>query len=149
MPQSLTKLLLHIVFSTKNRQPLISETFEQGLYAYINGIVENQGCKLLIAGGTADHIHLLVSLGKQIFISTLIGHIKRESSIWVKANGGPRDFYWQEGYGAFSIGQSQVLTVTKYIATQKQHHAEQGFQDEFRSFLQRYQVEYDERYVWD
>ncbi|MBV9241297.1 MAG: IS200/IS605 family transposase [Acidobacteria bacterium] len=149
MPQSLTKVLLHIVFSTKHRQPLIDPAFEDRLCAYVNGIIHKQGCKLLIAGGTVDHIHLLVSLSKQIFISTLIGHIKRESSIWVKANGGPRDFYWQEGYGVFSIGQSQVQAVTKYIATQKQHHAKQGFQDEFRSFLQRYQVEYDERYVWD
>jgi len=149
MPQSLSKVLLHIVFSTKNRQPLIDPSFENGLYSYISGIINKQGCKLLIAGGTADHIHLLVSLGKQIFITTLIGHIKRKSSIWVKANGGPRDFYWQEGYGVFSIGQSQVSAVTKYIAIQKQHHAKQHFQDELRSFLQRYEVEYDEGYVWD
>jgi putative transposase len=149
MPQSLAKVLLHVVFSTKNRQPLISQTFEQGLYAYISGIIDKQGCKLLLAGGTADHIHLLISLSKQIFISTLIGHIKRESSLWVKANRGPRDFYWQEGYGVFSIGQSQVASVMTYIATQKQHHANQDFQDEFRSFLRRYEVEYDERYVWD
>ena len=149
MPQSLTKVLIHIVFSTKNRRPLIQENFEHGLYAYISGIIDNQACKLLIGGGAADHIHLLVSLGRQVSISTLIGHIKRESSLWVKANGGPSDFYWQEGYGAFSIGQSQVPAVTKYIATQKEHHAKHDFQDEFRSLLPRYQVEYDERYVWD
>ena len=149
MPQSLAKVLLHVVFSTKNRQPLIYGDFEQGLYAYISGIVANQGCKLVLAGGTEDHIHLLISLGKQIFLSTLIGHVKRESSLWVKANGGPHDFYWQEGYGVFSIGQSQVAPMMKYIATQKQHHAKQDFQDEFRSFLRRYEIDYDERYVWD
>jgi len=149
MPQSLVKVLIHVVFSTKNRQPLIHPSFEEGMFAYISGIVENQGCKLILGNGAADHVHLLISLGRQIFISTLIGHIKRESSIWVKENGGPPDFYWQEGYGAFSIGQSQVTAVMKYIANQKQHHAKQEFQAEFREFLERYQVDYDERYVWD
>jgi putative transposase len=104
---------------------------------------------LILANGTANHIHLLISLGKRTDISKLIGDIKRASSVWVKEQDDFRDFYWQEGYGAFSIGQSQVPAVMKYIAGQKQHHAKQDFKAEFRELLEKYEVEYDERYVWD
>lgn len=149
MPQSLVKILVHVVFSTKNRAGLIAPEIEERLFAYISGIVEKNGCKLILANGTTDHIHLLISLSKTINISELIGDIKRASSLWVKENGGPAAFYWQEGYGAFSVGQSQVAAVMKYIAGQKQHHAKHDFQDELRGLLKRYQVEYDERYVWD
>jgi len=148
MPQSLVKILVHIVFSTKNRERLIDPNIENGLFGYIHGIVENNKSKLILANGTWDHIHMLISLGKVIDISQLIGDIKRESSVWMKDNG-VRRFYWQEGYGAFSIGQSQVPMVMKYIANQKEHHSKQDFQGEFRGLLQKYDVEYDERYVWD
>jgi len=103
-----------------------------------------------VAGGTANHIHLLVPLGKKINIPELIGDIKRDSSNWIKqqdANFG--NFYWQKGYGAFSIGQSQVETVVKYINGQKEHHEKQNFKGEFRALLKRYEIEYDEQYVWD
>ena len=149
MPQSLVKMLVHVVFSTKNRADLIAPEIEQRLFAYISGIVENCGSKLILANGTANHIHLLISLGKTTDISKLIGDIKRASSVWIKQQGNYGDFYWQEGYGAFSIGQSQVPEVMKYIARQKQHHSKQDFVSEFRGLLNRYEVEYDERYVWD
>ena len=150
MPQSLFKVLVHIVFSTKNRADLIIPEIQTALFGYIHGIVENNGSKLIVAGGTANHIHLLVSLGKKIDIPELISDIKRDSSSWIKtqdANFG--NFYWQKGYGAFSIGQSQVETVVKYIERQKEHHKKQDFKAEFCALLKKYEIEYNERYVWD
>ena len=147
MPQSLVKILVHVVFSTKNRAELISPEFESELFSYIHGIVHNHNSKLICANGTANHIHLLISLGKTIHISELIGHIKRSSSAWLKQY--DADFYWQEGYGAFSIAESQVQDVMHYIEDQKRHHSASDFKSEFLSLLEKYQVEYDERYVWD
>lgn len=147
MPQSLVKILIHVVFSTKNRVDLIHPEIEAGLYAYIHGIVENNKSKLILGNGAANHGHLLISMGKTVDVSDLVGDIKRDSSVWMKQH--DRAFYWQEGYGAFSIGESQVPRVMKYIAEQKEHHAEKDFKDEFRGLLRRYKVEYDERYVWD
>ena len=150
MPQSLFKILVHIVFSTKNRADLIAPSIENDLFKYIHGIIENNGSKLIIANGTANHVHLLVSLSKKIDIPELIGDIKRDSSSWIKkqdSNFG--NFYWQKGYGAFSIGQSQVPMVVNYIKRQKEHHQKQDFKDEFRALLKKYEIEYDERYVWD
>ena len=149
MPQSLVKVLIHVVFSTKNRADLIVPEIEAGLFGYINGIVENNKSKLIIGNGTLNHIHLLISLGRTMDISQLIGDIKRSSSLWVKTQGDFGNFYWQEGYGAFSIGQSQVQGVVDYIRDQKEHHGEKDFKTEFRILLKKYDVEYDERYVWD
>ena len=149
MPQSLVKILVHAVFSTKNRADLIVPEIEDGLFGYMHGIVENNKSKLILANGTANHVHLLISLGKTMDISELIGDIKRDSSVWIKGQGDFPGFYWQEGYGAFSIGQSQVPRVVRYIQNQKEHHAKQDYKTEFRGFLKKYEVEYDERYVWD
>ena len=150
MPQSLFKILAHIVFSTKNRGDLIAPEIENGLFGYIHGIVENNHAKLIIANGTANHIHLLVSLPKKIDVPELIGDIKRDSSVWMKEQNASFDnFYWQKGYGAFSIGQSQVENVVSYIKRQKEHHAKQDFKDEYRLLLKKYEIEFDERYVWD
>ena len=149
MPQSLVKMLAHIVFSTKDRIKIITPEIEAELFGYIGGIIRNNGARMIIAGGTLDHLHLLVSLGR-IDIGELIGDIKRDSSRWMKKQD-PRfsQFYWQRGYGAFSIGQSQVAAVSKYIQNQKEHHKEQTFQDEFRVLCRKYDVEIDERYCWD
>ena len=147
MPQSLVKILVHIVFSTKNRVDLILPEVEDGLYRYISGIVEGNNAKLIIANGTENHSHFLVSLGKND-VSVLIGEMKRESSLWGKKNGLP-DLYWQRGYGAFSIGQSQVPVVTRYIANQKIHHQTQSYEDEFRELCRKYGAEFDERFCWD
>lgn len=151
MPQSLVKILAHIVFSTKDRVDLISHEMEAELFKYITGIVKGNGGRLIIVNGTANHIHLLISIGR-IDIGELIGHIKRDSSLWVKRRF-PRSgkFYWQRGYGAFSIGQSQVGAVSEYIRNQKTHHLRNSlsYEDEFRDLCQRYEVEIDERYCWD
>lgn len=150
MPQTLFKILVHIVFSTKNRAALIAPEIENKLYGYLHGIAENNGAKLVIANGTANHIHLLMSLPKKIDLPALIGNIKRDSSVWIKAQDKEfRNFYWQTGYGAFSIGQSQVETVANYIRRQKERHAKQDYKYEFRALLRKYEIDYDERYVWD
>lgn len=147
MPQSLVKILVHIVFSTKERRQSIPGEVGPRLYGYIGGIAANNGGRLVTAGGMPDHIHLLVSIGR-IDISEMIGDIKRSSSRWMK-NEGVSDFYWQRGYGAFSIGQSQVPGVRNYILNQEKHHAGMTYQDEFRSLCRKYDVEFDERYCWD
>lgn len=149
MSQSLVKILGHIVFSTKDRQSLISPEIEPRLFGYISGIIKNSGGRLIICGGTPDHIHLLISIGR-MDVGELIGDIKRISSGWIKKQDKRfNKFYWQRGYGAFSIGQSQVPAVSKYIRNQKEHHKEQTFQDEFRALCHKYDVEIDERYCWD
>ncbi len=151
MPQSIVKIIVHIVFSTKDRADLISPEIEPELFKYISGIVTAIGGRLIIGNGTANHIHLLISIGR-VDIGELIGHIKRDSSLWVKRKF-PRNsrFYWQRGYGAFSIGQSQIPDVSRYIRNQKEHHLEknQSYEVEFRELCRRYEVEFDERYCWD
>ena len=149
MPQSLVKILVHIVFSTKERQRTITPQIEPPLYGYISGIITNNGGRMIIAGGDADHIHILSSIGR-IGIAELVGDIKRESSSWIKIQDRRFEkFYWQRGYGAFSIGQSQVPAVSTYIRDQKKHHKSQSYQDEFRALCARYEIEIDERYCWD
>lgn len=147
MPQSLVKIIVHMVWSTKDRVRLIPIDIETRLYGYISAIISNNGGRMIIAGGDADHIHILVSLGKADMIK-LIGVIKRETSKWMKEIG-VHKFYWQRGYGAFSVGQSQVAAVSGYIRDQKEHHKKQVFEDEFRSLCRKYDVEIDERYCWD
>ncbi len=149
MPQSLFKILIHVVFSTKDRADLIAPEIEDELFKYFHGIVENNGAKLIIANGTTNHVHLLISFGKKVDIPELVGDLKRDSSKWIKREKNIHNFYWQRGYGAFSIGQSQVGTTVKYIENQKAHHSQQDFKDEYRALLQKYEIDYDERYVWD
>lgn len=149
MPQSLVKIIVHIVFSTKDRRDLITPEIEPRLFGYIRGIIENNGGRMLIAGGMPDHIHILSSVGR-VDIGELVGDIKRESSLWIKKQGSEfSQFYWQRGYGAFSIGQSQVNAVTRYILDQKEHHKKQSWEDEFRGLCRKYGVEFDEHYCWD
>ncbi|MBS1770631.1 MAG: IS200/IS605 family transposase [Acidobacteria bacterium] len=147
MSQSLVKILIHIVFSTKDRKPLIKPDVETELYRYIHGVIDNKGGKLLVGNGTADHSHLPISVGKNE-ISALIGTIKRTTSGWMKKRS-IHDFYWQRGYGAFSVSQSQVATVSRYIAEQKKHHAAHDFKDEFRILCVRHGISLDERYCWE
>jgi putative transposase len=150
MPQSLVRILVHVCFSTKNRVDLINPEIENELFGYLHGIVENNKSKLILANGTTNHVHLLISLGKVLSISELIGDIKRDSSSWMKKQDANfSNFYWQEGYGAFSVGQTEDETVIKYIANQKEHHETKDYKTEFRGFLKKYNIDYDEKYVWD
>jgi putative transposase len=150
MPQSLSAILVHIIFSTKNREPLIRPEIESELFPYISRICQSANSPALIINGTKDHIHMLINLSRKASLSSLIEEVKSSSSGWIKTKGPDfKQFYWQRGYGAFSIGQSGVPTLKAYINRQKEHHLKTTFQDEFRKFLRRYEIEYDERYVWD
>ena len=151
MPQSLAKIYVHIVFSTKNRFPFLSDpAIRKEMHAYLGGTFNELDCPIISVGGPADHIHALCILSKNLPVSEVIGKAKRSSSKWVKTKGRERGkFSWQAGYGAFSVSQSNVEQVRKYIQRQEEHHRKKTFQDEFREFLKAYQVEYDERYIWD
>jgi len=120
------------------------------LHAYIGGIISNLDCQPVIVGAVEDHVHALFALGRTCALSGVMKEVKRGSSIWIKAKAADlSDFAWQNGYGAFSIGFSQIETVRTYIQNQAEHHREVSFQNEFRAFLKRYEIEFDERYVWD
>jgi len=151
MAQSLAKVLVHIVFSTKRRYPFLSDKdIINEMHAYLGGTCNGLDCPVLIAGGVADHVHILCMLTRNSSIAKVVGDMKRESSKWIKTKGRAFEkFAWQNGYGIFSVSQSQIGRVRKYIAEQEEHHRKKTFQDEYRSFLKRYEVEYDEQYVWD
>ncbi len=149
MPQSLSKVLVHLIFSTKHREPTIPEAIRPRLYAYVVGILDNLKSPSLQTGGTRDHAHILFALGRTISQAEVVEQVKKGSSKWMKLDGGVPTFAWQAGYGAFSIGESQVETVIAYIQNQEHHHKNLTFQEEFRKFLDRYRIVYDERYVWD
>ena len=150
MGQSLVQNYIHIVFSTKYRQPLIKPDVESELHAYLGGICNQLECQTIKVGGYTDHIHILCKLSKKIALMKLVEEVKSHSSKWVKTKGEDYShFYWQNGYGAFSVNPSQVETVIAYIANQHQHHSKKNFQDEYRAILKKYQVEFDEKYVWD
>ena len=149
MPQSLSRVLIHLVFSTKHREPLTSQEVRPRLHAYMVGILDNLKSPSLQTGGVDDHIHILCVLGRTISQANMVEEVKKSSSKWMKAEGGVPNFSWQAGYGAFSIGESQVDTVIRYIRNQEEHHGKVTYQEEYRRFLERYKVAYDERYVWD
>ncbi len=150
MSQSLTDIILHIVFSTKNRQPWILPEVEQELFQYICGVANNLKCSVIRINGMEDHIHILCSLGKTISVSELVSELKSSSSRWIKSKGDQhRLFCWQAGYGGFSVSRPNVEGVIEYISKQKEHHQKISFQDEFLAMLQRAKVDYDEKYLWD
>ena len=150
MAQSLAYNYIHLVFSTKHREHTILPEIEDKLYGYISGIGKNLDCQILKIGGISDHIHILFTLSKKVSLSAFVEEIKKSSSKWMKTQGSQyANFYWQSGYGAFSVSPKQVDTVVKYIATQKEHHSKKTFQQEYLDFLKQYNVDYDERYVWD
>ena len=151
MPQSLSKIYVHIIFSTKDRYPFLSDTVvKQEMHAYIGGTLNNLGCPVICVGGVADHVHILSLLSRNHWIAKVVEEIKKGSSKWIKTKGDlVRKFAWQRGYAAFSVSQSHITRVQNYIFSKEVHHKRKTFQDEFREFLKRYEVEYDEHYVWD
>jgi len=150
MGQSLVQNYIHIVFSTKYRQHLIHPPVEEELHAYLSGICNHLECQSIIVGGYTDHIHILCKLSKKIPLMKLVEELKSHSSKWIKTKDKKlENFYWQGGYGAFSVSPSKVDTIKKYIANQKQRHSKKPFQTEYRSLLLKFDVEFDERYVWD
>jgi putative transposase len=150
MPQSLANVILHIVFSTKHRHPFIDAPVEELLHKYLGGICRELGCPSHAIGGVEDHVHVACSLSRTLAISKLVEELKTGSSKWMKSKGARYgEFAWQNGYGAFSVGQSQLEDLRRYIGNQRQHHQAASFQDEYRCLLRKYDVDFDERYVWD
>lgn len=150
MPQSLAKIYIHVIFSTKNRQPLLAEGWRDELFQVAGGVTNGIGCQSLIVGGVADHVHLLFQMSRVISLGDAVGRIKANSSLWINQTRGlRRKFHWQAGYAGFSVSQSNLETVRQYIHRQPEHHTRQSFQDELRQWLERYKIQWDERYVWD
>ena len=151
MPQSLSNVLIHLVFSTKNREPYLRTPELRGIMTgYMVGILRNIKCPSLIVGAVEDHVHILCSLHRTVTIARLVEELKTSSSMRIKEEGPAlRDFHWQNGYGVFSVSPSNVEPVKAYIANQEEHHRNRTYQEEFRLMLERHGIEYDERYVWD
>jgi putative transposase len=151
MSQSLSKVAIHLVFSTKNRTPWLKDRqLRELLHAELGGISKSLNCPPLITGGIEDHVHLLAHMSRTIALSDWVKELKRVSSLWIKQQTpGFQEFTWQSGYGAISVSQSSIGQVTEYIRRQEEHHQQQDFQAEFLELLKRHQIDYDERYVWD
>jgi REP element-mobilizing transposase RayT len=151
VPQSFSKILVHAVFSTKDRRPVLRDRpLRDELHLYIGGILASLECPPIIVGGVADHAHLLCALSKTCDPAALIKEVKRGSASWLKTQSPElADFAWQTGYGIFSIGFSQIKSARDYIARQEAQHRKISFQDEFRQLLRRYEIEFDEKHVWD
>ncbi|MGE3467702.1 MAG: IS200/IS605 family transposase [Pyrinomonadaceae bacterium] len=143
-----THFLYHIVFGTKDRQPLIRPEWEHELYSYLSGIVKNCDGRSLAINGVSDHVHLLVRFGPRVAFSDLMREMKSSSSRWIRQKHHPK-FYWQRRYGAFTVSESASNAVRKYIRDQKEHHLKQSFEDEYKGLLLKHGVEFDERYLWD
>ncbi len=150
MPQSLSYLLTHIVFSTKDRVPVLNAAVRPALHAYLATVARNADCECFRAGGVADHVHLAIRLSRTLTMAKLVEELKTSSSKWLKTQTPELAiFAWQRGYGAFSVGPSDLDALLLYIDNQEEHHRTRTFQDEYRAFLTKYGIEYDERYVWD
>ena len=151
MPQSLSNVTVHIVFSTKDRKPFLKDAdLRAEMHKYLGGTSKTLKCPPIIVGGVEDHIHLLARQSRTITLADWVKELKRVTSIWVKQRDDRMSaFQWQAGYGAFSVSQSDVDRVEEYIKRQEEHHKRFDFKTEFRTLLERYEIEYDERYVWD
>jgi len=150
MPQSFCQIYIHAIFSTKGRRRWLDDEIRSRVHAYLATIARDCGCPYVVVGGPDDHVHLLADIGKTVLPVNMIGKVKQESSKFIKTLGpGYGGFYWQNGYGMFSVGPTHVEDVKAYIERQVEHHRTQSFQDELRAFLDRYGISYDERYVWD
>lgn len=143
-------LLIHVIFSTKLRYPLIRDSWRDDLFAYMGGIARDHKATLVASGGVEDHVHLLMKIHPSFAIADTVKLIKANSSRWINETGKVEGrFQWQRGYGAFSVSQSMSDTVKRYLANQRQHHLTQTFREEYLDTLRRHQIEFDERYVFD
>jgi putative transposase len=150
MPQSLSSVTIHLVFSTKNHRPFIVGPAAAEIHPYLMGILNNLGCPSIRIGGVADHVHLLFRLSRTRTIAEVVDIVKSNSSKWIKTKGSRYStFQWQLGYGAFSIGKSETDLLVRYIENQPEHHKKLTWQEEYRRLLERYRIPFDERYVWD
>ena len=150
MGRSFSVCPMHIVFSTKYRQPLIHPPVAVELHSYMAAICNNLGCPAIIVGGYTDHVHILCFLSKKVALMTLLEKVKSHSSKWIKTKGnGYQNFFWQEGYAAFAVNRDGIDRVKNYISSQHQHHNRNKFEDEYRELLIKHKVEFDEMHIWD
>ena len=150
MPQSLSKVIVHIIFSTKNREPWLDSDVRPRMHAYLATVCRDLGGDALRVGGVSDHVHILTTLPRTLSQAQIIEQIKKTSSKWIKnMDARYRGFFWQRGYGAFSVSSSHLEAVLQYIETQQEHHCARTFQEEYRELLRKHGVEFDERYIWD
>jgi putative transposase len=149
MPHSYTSIVVHVVFSTKDRTPQLDTALEERLYPYIGGILRELGGKLIVVNGVEDHLHLLAGMKATMSVAEAVGKIKGSSSKWIHETFPDRQrFAWQRGYAAFSVSESQIARVAAYIERQKIHHAKFSFRDEFLRLLQGHGISPDEKYLW-
>jgi REP element-mobilizing transposase RayT len=149
MPNTYTQIYIHIVFAVRNREALINSVLKEMLYKYISGTIEKQNQKLYIINGMPDHVHILVSLNGSLSVANLVKEIKEHSTKYInEQNVLKAKFYWQEGYGAFSVSQSALKNVIDYIKNQEHHHLKTNFIDEYKSFLKAYNIEFNEKYIF-
>lgn len=148
MPQSLSNVVVHLVFSTKHRAPTLPQPLRKEVHAYLGGVLRNHNCNPIEIGGVEDHVHILLGLSRTMTIAQVTEKVKTSTTKWIKTKGDP-EFSWQSGYGAFSVGIREVEQMSAYIRNQEAHHRTISFQDEFRALLQEAGLEFDERYVWD
>lgn len=150
MPQSLSQVIIHIIFSTKNREPWIDAEVRPRLHAYLATIGRDNGCEVYRVGGVEDHVHIIASLSRTITQAQLLEELKKHSSRWIKEIASQcAGFSWQRGYGAFSVSKSQLDATIQYVEGQEEHHRKISFQEEYRRFLNKHGIAFDERYVWD
>ena len=150
MSQSLARLHIHLIFSTKNRDPILNDAVRDPLHRYMATVLQNYGCPPVLLNSVTDHVHILFELGRTVAISDAVEEVKKSSSKWIKTQGAEfARFAWQAGYGAFAVSESNVAAVCEYIAGQEEHHCKKTFQEEYRTFLKRHRVVFDEKYVWD
>ena len=150
MAQSLSKVVLHIIFSTKDRESWLDSDARPRMHAYLATVCRDLGAELVRVGGAADHVHIVTTLPRTLSQAQMIERIKKVSSKWIKTlDARYRDFFWQRGYGAFSVSPSQLDVVLQYVDAQQEHHRTRSFQEEYRELLRRHGIDFDERYVWD
>jgi putative transposase len=150
MPQSLSLVIIHVIFSTKERQPFLDSDLRPKLHAYLATVARGTGCECFRVGGVSDHVHLAIRLSRTLTIAGLIENLKTSSSKWLKTKSPSlAAFSWQRGYGCFSVGPSDLDSLCTYIDNQEEHHRTRTFQEEFMMFLKKYGVSYDNAYVWD
>ena len=148
--QSLARIAIHLVFSTKNRERWLDDSLRPELFGYMATVGRGLGCEVFRIGGVADHVHLAIDLGRTVRVADFVKRVKQASSVWLKErSSGHRGFEWQAGYGAFSVGQSQLARLVDYIDHQEEHHRKVGFREEYLRLLEKYGLPTDERYLWD
>lgn len=148
MPQSLANVHVHLIFSTKGRERWIKDDVRGALHRYMARVLQKLDCHVTLINSVEDHVHLLFDLGRKVAVSEAVEQVKTSSSKWMKTQGSA-GFAWQAGYGAFGVSESNIEAVREYIASQHEHHRQKTFQEEYRAFLERHRVVFDERYVWD